>query len=179
MNKLDEREVRKAIAFIEELGWFLDSKKALKLKDVPPILRAALDGAGAASQVASKYTSPNPNIHFLIGTLPRLFQDMELFPNNGLIANFAQQILGIEVSRYEKRSKYELIGLIVCETDRLSDEKLAALVRALAELTKDEDQLNRIRAAKKDVDFSWNKAIRSLVSNSSQIETDRGEEPPR
>jgi hypothetical protein len=79
-----------------------------------------------------------------------------------LIAGFAEEVLGISVSRYEKRSKYELIGLIVCETDGLSDEKLNALVKALAEITKSEEKLNKMRHAQKSSDFSWNEAIQQL-----------------
>lgn len=168
MNHTEDKQIRRAIAFVEELAWFLDSKRAVRLKEVPDMLQSVLDGDGAARQIASKYTSPNPNIHFLIGVLPRLFQDIELFPNNGLIAKFAEEVLGVEVSRFEKRSKYELIGLIVCETDRLSDEKLEVLVSALAELTKNEEQLNKMRAADKTSEFSWNLAIRSLANSSRQ-----------
>lgn len=79
-----------------------------------------------------------------------------------MIAQFAQEVLDIPVPRYEKRSKYELIGLIVCETDQLNDEKLDQLVRALAEITKNEDKLNRIRAARESGQFSWNQTIRQL-----------------
>ena len=79
-----------------------------------------------------------------------------------MIAQFAKDVLDIPVPRFEKRSKYELIGLIVCETDQLNDEKLDQLVRALSEITKNEEKLNRIRAASEANDFSWNDTIRQL-----------------
>lgn len=162
VNKQDEALTRKAIKFFEELVWLLDAQKGLKLKDVPKILRDAMVSPSSAGRVAAEYTSPNPNIHFLIGVLPRLFQDEKLFPTNALIASFATDVLSIPVSRFEKRSKYELIGLIVCETDKLSDEKLAALVKALATLTGNEEKMKTIRDAEKTTDFSWNEAIQSL-----------------
>ena len=112
--------------------------------------------------IRDRYTSPNPNIHFLIGILPRLFQDQMLFPSNASISEFADEILGIPVSRSEKRSKYELIGLIVCETNDLTDEKLNKLVQALAEITESETKLRKFKEERKSNDFSWNRAIETL-----------------
>lgn len=168
VNKQDEILARKAITFIEELVWLLDAQRGLKLKDVPRVLRQALVDPSSAGRVAAEYTSPNPNIHFLIGVLPRLFQDEKLFPNNALIAKFATEVLEIPVSRFEKRSKYELIGLIACETDKLSDQKLAHLVRALASLTGNEEKMRRMQEAEKTNEFSWNEAIQSLGGNTEQ-----------
>jgi len=162
VNKQDEVLTRKAIKFFEELVWLLEAQKGLKLKDVPKLLRDSMGPPTSAGRVAAEYTSPNPNIHFLIGVLPRLFQDEKLFPTNALIASFAKEVLSIPVSRFEKRSKYELIGLIVCETDKLSDEKLAQLVKALASLTGNEEKMKRMREAEKTNEFSWNEAIQSL-----------------
>jgi hypothetical protein len=74
----DETKVKYAIDFIEELSWILDSKRKLKLSDIPEILRSQLHTDNQASSAANKYKSPNPNIHYLIGVLPRLFQDAKL-----------------------------------------------------------------------------------------------------
>ncbi len=160
------KRITEAISFVEELGWLIDSKKNLKLGQVASELRELMKGPETARRVGGEYTSSNPNIHFLIGLLPRLFQDDKLFPSNAMIAQFAQEVLDIPVPRYEKRSKYELIGLIVCETDRLNDQKLDQLVRALAEITKNEEKLNRIRAARQSSMFSWNNTIRQLSDDS-------------
>jgi hypothetical protein len=162
MANTDPKKVVQALSFLEELGWFLESNKQVRLSDAASTLREVFVGSSSVRRVGSEYTSPNPNIHFLIGVLPRLFQDVRLFPNNGAISSFAEEVLGIMVSRSEKRSKYELIGLIVCGTDTLSDSKLRVLVEALAELTKSEEKLDRIRTAAKDSKFSWNEAIQSL-----------------
>jgi len=162
VNKQDEMLAHKGIKFFEELVWLLEAQRGLKLKEIPKVLREAIAHPSTADRVAGEYTSPNPNIHFLIGVLPRLFQDEKLFPNNSLIAKFATEVLSIPVSRFEKRSKYELIGLIVCETDKLSDEKLAKLVKALASLTGNEEKMKKMREAEKTTEFSWNEAIQSL-----------------
>lgn len=163
MNKSQRLELKKAIDFVEELIWLLESKKNVKLLEIPSLLRELLDGPSSAQTVGHKYASPNPNIHFLIGVLPRLFQDELLFPSNMAITNFAEEVLGISVTRYEKRSKYELIGLIVCETDNLSDQKLDKLVRALAQITGNEEKMNKVRAAQKSINFSWNETIQTLM----------------
>ena len=162
MSNLDKKRTADAISFIEELAWLVESRKNVKLSQLASDLRELARGPESARKVGGEYTSLNPNIHFLIGMLPRLFQDEKLFPNNALIAQFAEEILGVHVSRFEKRSKYELIGLIVCETDRLNDKKLEELVRALAEITRSEDKLNRIRDARQSNQFSWNNTIRQL-----------------
>lgn len=165
MNKTQRLEIKKAIDFVEELSWLFSSKKNLNFNEIPKLLRELLDGPTSIQGVGLKHTSPNPNIHFLIGILPRLFQDERLFPSNASIATFAQQVLNIDVPRYDKRSKYELIGLIVCETDRLSDDKLNKLVAALSEITGNEDKLNKMREAQKTINFSWNETIQSLTDN--------------
>ena len=99
----DETKVNYAIDFIEELSWLLESKKNLKLNEIPTILRSKLLTLSNVTKSADKYVSPNPNIHYLIGVLPRLFQDPNLFSKNEEIAEFAIAVLGIQISRVEKR----------------------------------------------------------------------------
>lgn len=161
----EETKIKYAIDFIEELSWLFDSKKKLNLSEIPKILRDSLlpnkDGIGAAD----KYVSPNPNIHYLIGVLPRLFQDEKLFSTNEDIAAFANEVLGISITRVEKRSKYELIGLIVCEANALDDEKLVTLVSSLSEITGSSEKLSLMVREKKSTGFSWNETIRKLAAN--------------
>ena len=157
----DETKVNYAIDFIEELSWLLESKKNLKLNEIPTILRSKLLTLSNVTKSADKYVSPNPNIHYLIGVLPRLFQDPNLFSKN---AEFAIEVLGIQISRVEKRSKYELIGLIVCEANTLNDKKLENLVNSLANITGSSEKINLMAKEKSLVGFSWNETIRKLAS---------------
>jgi hypothetical protein len=163
MNKDNQSAIKKAINFLEELSWLLDSRKGIDLKTVVSVLQDTVKERNRMSNFAKEYKSPNPNKHFLIGVLPKLFQDARLFPANESIATFAEEILKINISRYEKRSKYELIGLIVCETESLSDEKLANLVDALSQITGSEEKLEKFREERKKVDFSWNETIQKLT----------------
>lgn len=158
----DDTKVRYAIDFIEELSWLLDAKKNLKLNEIPNILRSKLVVSDSTVQTVDRYISPNPNIHYLIGVLPRLFQDIKLFSRNEDIAEFANEVLGIAISRIEKRSKYELIGLIVCEANDLDDNKLASLVNALSLITGNDEKLNLVIKEKSSVSFSWNETIRKI-----------------
>jgi hypothetical protein len=158
----EDTKIKYAIDFIEELSWLLESKKNLKLNEIPSILRNKLLTPEPSGGSADKYISPNPNIHYLIGVLPRLFQDIKLFSRNEDISEFANEVLGIEISRVEKRSKYELIGLIVCEANELDDRKLENLVQALSSITGSSEKLNLMIKEKFSTGFSWNETIRKL-----------------
>lgn len=164
----DETKLRHAIDFVEELSWLLDSKNKLKLTEIPDILRSASEIQKSSSVFnksngTDKYISPNPNIHYLIGVLPRLFKDPAIFPRNEDIVEFANEVLEIEVSRSGKRSRYELIGLIVCECNDLDDSKLDLLVSALANITGSSEKISLMVSEKKSIGFSWNETIRKLA----------------
>lgn len=163
MTKKRLINLKRTIGFIEELSWLLDSRKGLDLKEVSLVLKEILDEQNTLHNFVQDFKSPNPNKHFLIGVLPKLFQDNHLFPTNENIANFAKDILHIDISRFEKRSKYELIGLIICETESLGDEQLSNLVTALSQITGNEEKLAKIREERKNVNFSWNETIQKLT----------------
>ena len=163
MNKRSKTTIKKAIGFLEELSWLLDSRKDIDLKEVLSILQELAYQQNSIQSFAKAYKSPKPNKHFLIGVLPKLFQDTRLFPFNESIASFAKDVLQIDISRFGKRSKYELIGLIVCETESLSDQKLSKLVEALSQITGNEEKIEKIREERQKVDFSWNETIQKLT----------------
>ena len=54
-----------------------------------------------------------PNISALVGCLPNLFLDLDLFKTNADIAEFADAVLKIKISRFEKKSRFEIIGIVV------------------------------------------------------------------
>jgi hypothetical protein len=87
---------------------------------------------------------------------------LELFKTNGDIAEFSESVLKIEIPRFEKRSRFEIIGLIVCEIPRLEDKELAILVNAIEALTGDNDKLKKVKAEKQKANFSWNQTIQLL-----------------
>lgn len=160
---LDSTKLKHAIDFVEELSWLLESKSKLKLSEIPDILRSNLKSINTVKDTTNKYVSPNPNIHYLIGVLPRLFKDTKLFKKNEDIVDFAVEVLKIEISRSDKRSRYELIGLIVCECNELDDQALDLLVDSLSKITSNSDKINQMAREKSSVGFSWNETIRKLA----------------
>lgn len=163
MNKNNKKTIKKGIDFIEELSWLLDSRKGFDLKTVVQILKDLVVEQSSLDAFANEYKSPNPNKHFLIGILPKFFQDASLFPTNESIATFAKETLKINISRHQKRSQYELIGLVICKTESLSDKKLSNLVSALSQIIGSEEKLEKFREERNNINFSWNETIQKLT----------------
>ncbi len=149
---------------IEELSWLLESNKSLSLKEVAEIIReqSQLTNSNLTNKVASKYASSNPNKQFLVGALPTLLQDNSLFKSNSEMLDFAEDVLKLSPSRAAKRSRTEYIGWIICEVSSLNDKDLESLVNSLSAIVGDEIKLKKMKAAKKEPNFSWNNTIQSL-----------------
>lgn len=162
-NLTDSTKIKLAIDFVEELSWLLESKNKISLSEVPEILRKGLDSVSDVENTTKDYISPNPNIHYLIGVLPRLFEDRKIFEKNEDIATFAEEILKVPISRPDKRSRYELIGLIVCKCNAFDDSTLQALVESLSKITGNSDKINQMAKEKSNVGFSWNETVRKLA----------------
>jgi hypothetical protein len=167
ISTLQREKALQAADALEELLWLLSSKRQLNLKVIPEILRKAVFESVEVDELrglAGNYVAPNPNKHFLIGVLPRLFQDTVLFPTNEDIAEFARTVLELNLSNVGKRSKYELIGVIVCRTNDFDEKKLSHLVGALQEMIGNEEKLKQIADARKTEGLSWNEAIQRIGS---------------
>lgn len=162
-SKTNSTQLQRASMALDDVVWTLQKVNLGHLKDAAETLRSFLEKDISSSAVASTYRSDNPNKHFLIGVLPRLFQDKELFPQNDDIADFAATVLKLEMSRTEKRSRYEIIGKVVCETDFLDDEKLSLLVQALERLVGNNDKLAQMAERKRAGSFSWNETLQDLL----------------
>jgi hypothetical protein len=165
-NENKEKDSRKAASFLEELTWLLSSHSNLDFKYLPSVLRGISHTDSLVKTALNSYTSINPNKHFLVGALPRILIDESIFPTNEDIAQFARSVMDVKILRYEKKSKYEIIGHLVCETDQLDDRKLAKLVSALAELTNGGDRTRTMVKNLKAQNFGWNEIIQQLASNS-------------
>lgn len=155
--------LKKASMAIDDLAWALQKIDIKQLKEAGDILRSTLAMEEPTSSVARSYQSTSPNKHFLIGVLPRLFQDKGLFPQNEDIADFANAALRLEMSRTEKRSRYEIIGKVVCETDLLDETGLTMLVQALEKLVGNKEKLAQMAEMKKTGSFSWNETLQELL----------------
>lgn len=165
----DATKLRHAIDFVEELSWLLESKNKLKLSEIPNILRNAQQGpthTSSRNQISGteKYISSNPNVHYLVGVLPSFFLDTLIFPKNDDIISFATEALKIEgLSSRANRSRYEIIGRIVCECTQLDDGKLDELVSGLSYIAGNKEKISQVAKEKQTIGFSWNETIRKLA----------------
>lgn len=139
--------------FLEELGWLLQSYSKLNIsQEISKLTRINNSSLDYEEAVPS-----NPNILFLAGTLPSLFMNKEIFPGNEAIAQFADKVLKVSITRWEKRSQYELIGRVVCEVTKLDDYKLVKVVKELKKYV-----LNQTKPTSKQI-TDWNEVIRRLT----------------
>jgi hypothetical protein len=158
------RDFQRVSSFLEELGWLISTYSNIDLKVVARVLTERVNLSPTARSAVGGYVSTNPNKHFLVGALPRVLIDEALFPTNEDIAQFARSVMDVKISRFEKKSKFEIIGHIVCETEALDDRKLAKLVSALATLTEGGDKTRRFVTQRKAQNFEWNEIIQELAS---------------
>ncbi len=162
MNNKDKNNLFQIANFIEELSWLMESNKNLSLKEISRTIRELSDSNSKKSNITSKYSLKNANNQFLVGVLPTLLQDKELFKGNSEMLDFAESVLNLSPSKAAKRSRIEYIGWIVCEVASLSNSKLEKLVQTLSGIVGDEIKIKKMKEAKKQPNFSWNEAIQKL-----------------
>lgn len=166
-TKKKSRDEQTIHRFIEELSWVLASYENLDFKALPELVQVARHRVNVGDEARKGmvgYVSPNPNTHFLVGVLPRMLNDDSVFASNEDIAAFSRDVLDVTVPRWEKKSKYEIIGHIVCNIYGLDDRALENLVRALSKLVSGDKKAEQIFRKEKAQRTSWNEVIR-LLSN--------------
>lgn len=157
----DPRTLRK---FLEELTWVLstysdiDYQAILKHFDTLPL--RSKKGVIAFPDHVPK----NPNIHYLIGILPGVLRDDKIFPTNEDLSEFAVTVLGVGIPRWSKKSKFELIGHILCQAVDLDDAKLEILAQALSKLAAGDKRAKVLMERKKVQRLDWNIIIQRLTS---------------
>lgn len=159
-----EQNKRAALA-LEDLVYVLRRLRPDYLELALDALRSSIEGDDARREI-NTYQSPDPNKHFLIGVLPRLLMDRDLFPSNEDVAQFAREALRFSISRSEKVAREDLIGKIVCRADQLDDDGLKDIVQALGGIVNNRDSIARILAQKRSGSFSWNQAIQESLGRS-------------
>jgi len=162
MDKNKKNKINQAINFIEELSWLLDNKKNLSLKDSVILLKELINNENSNQLGLFSDNIRRSNKHVLVGILPELFQDEELFKSTSEMLDFAESVLKLKVSRASKRSRNEYIGWIVCELSNLNDNQMISFVDSLEEIAGNEFKLKQIKEAKKQPNFSWNETISKL-----------------
>jgi len=148
---------------VEELSWLLGTYEDLDFRALRHLLEqdelhrsASLFDAGGRSNRSSAATS-------LVGVLPDLFIDESLFPTNEDIADFAQNALGVVIPRWSKKSKYEIIGHVVCHTSVADKDRLGKVVDALRRIAGDREGASKLITENKRQGMTWNELIQKLI----------------
>lgn len=157
-------KLKKAAIALDDLILVIRQTKSENLENALSALVYLVESQGGSnkSAVARSYQSNDPNKHFLIGALPRLLLDKDLFPTNNDIVDFAVAALRIDM-KADKRARFDIIGKIVCETDTLDEKQLTDLVFALEKLVGDKEKIAVMVEKKKMGSFSWNETLQELI----------------
>ena len=159
---LEESEAaQKALDLLQELVWAIRSRPAEELIVGVKHLRRMTKNQFLVAPLRSGRDAKK-NVKALVGAMPLLLADVELFPSNEDIAKFAVEALSIEIPRWEKRSRYEMIGMLVMETINLGDTELKGVTRLVSSLGGGGKVLDSLKKESRQIGFSWNEAIRSL-----------------
>lgn len=148
--------------FIEELSWVFESNKSISLKDASNIIRNLSIEKSNNLNNKLEITFEEEGKTYLVGVLPKILQDIDLFKSNSEMLDFAEKVLLLKPSRAAKRSRIEYIGWIVCEVSNTKNENLESLYKYLKNIFSDEKTISKIKKAKKETSFSWNEVIRNL-----------------
>jgi hypothetical protein len=165
-NLSDIEAAQKALDLLQEVVWAIRSRDpeqiAGGLKHLQRTMRST-DRLGSEAPIRSDHRK---NKKALVGSMPLLLADIELFPANEDIVKFAFEALKISVPRWEKRSRYELIGMIIMETITLSEVDLKGVARFVKDLDGGGKRLDVLKSRSRQTGFSWNETIRKLGSTS-------------
>lgn len=162
--KVNKDELLKLRRFLEEFSWLMSDYSKMDFRKIANSINSSYIETSELRNAVGNYEVSNPNVHFLTGVLPTLFLDDSIFKTNEEIAEFSESVLDIKIPGYDKKSKFEIIGRIVCETSTFNkEEKLYKLVEALKVLLGDIDKKERLMKYKRNDSFSWNYIIQDLV----------------
>ena len=155
-----DHEQHRLFNFIEEICWLLDSNKDINFKKVSNYLTEVRNYKTHAS--LNNKTTDQYN---LIGILPSLLKDEVIFHSNSQLVQFANEILALTIPRWEKKSRNEIIGLIVCEVEDANKERLNILTDWSRNILNNKSKVKEMQnKAKKEGNlFSWNETIQKLV----------------
>lgn len=163
-RKISKRsEPRALLKFVEELSWLLSSYDDLDFRALGNLSVEFDRTQRATSNITNHSAQRLPTAQLLVGTLPGLLRDDSLFPANEDIVEFAMLTLDISIPRWQKKSRYELIGHIVCNTDLADEMKLNNLLKVLDGLMSDKGEVRKNLADQRRSGLSWNEVIQRLL----------------
>jgi hypothetical protein len=155
----------KTLELIQELVWAIRSRETSELLNGVSYLRQLAHSDKAERRRLDKRPGPKDrknDLKALVGSMSLVLADIELFPANEDIAKFAIEALQISITRWEKRSRYEMIGMLIMESINASPERLRDVGNLLNRISDESDSMAQIKQRSRQTGFSWNEAIRSL-----------------
>lgn len=156
-------EVKKVINFLEELSWVFKSHQNL---DINNFFEEIKINQNLRNSIVHNHPYSNDvnDKSRLIGILPGLLNDKKLFSKNSDLVDFAESAFKLNITRPEKRSRYELIGFIIMELYELKNTEILDITDSIQMLTVNTNLKTQLRNKKNSSDFSWNEAIREITN---------------
>lgn len=160
-KKISNKDIKQLISFLEEFSWI--SKKFSRLNFLELV-----ESMPISNLIENKTSSPEEMKGFLAGYLPKVLLDKDLFLKNKDIDDFAKS-LGISINRPEKRSREEMIGIIVCEVHENPVIDINSAYRIVNSMSNDPIILNKIKEKKVRSTFNneaydWNDVIKEMFN---------------
>lgn len=157
-----KRSDPKAMArFVEELSWLLSSYSDLDFRSLGQLSSELINSTRSRNFLV--HSEGRPAVRMLVGVLPNVLVDEQLFPTNEDIAEFAQSTLEMAIPRWSKKSRYELIGHVVCHTGQAPPWKLDALLTALDGIVDEKGTARALVQKQRKSGASWNEVIQTLI----------------
>jgi len=160
-KKISAKDIKQLIIFLEEFSWI--SKKFSK-SNFLEVIDLIPENLSVETNISSKDEMKG----FLAGYLPKVLCDKDLFLRNKDIDDFARS-LGITINRPEKRSREELIGIIVCEIHENPSIEINDAYKIVSSMSNDPIMLSRIkerrvRSVFNNEAYDWNNVIKEMFN---------------
>jgi len=162
MNKKNStKDIRQLVSFLEEFSWISKKFSRYNLLD---IAASVLDEKPHENSISSQEEMKG----FLAGYLPKVLLDKDLFLKNKDIDDFAKS-LGVAINRPEKRSREEMIGIIVCEFHENESIEIKNAYNIISSMSNDPSVLNKIKERKvrstfNNEAYNWNDVIKEIFN---------------
>lgn len=159
-SKKSRKEFDKSINFLEDLCWLLDSGKN---NNYGELIKIISDMRKSKENTISTQLGQEPDE--LVGILPRLLTDKSLFDTNSSLAKFSAEVLGIEILNWHKRSRNEMIGVIICKVQESEEIRNGISSYVLTNILQNKEKIKKIQKETEDShnQFLWNDAIHKIV----------------
>ncbi len=163
-NKKNKKDFEKTINFLEDLCWLLDSGKKINYNEVIKIIADIKN-----KQDTSASNCFEEETDALIGILPQLLTDTTLFDTNRALAQFSNEILGINILNWHKRSRNEMIGVIICKVQESPEVRNGISAYLLSDILENKEKIKKLQKETENSNnqFLWNDAIHKIVGEIS------------